>query len=188
MNGKLPYHEVITLLNARDDARPERKLHRLPLERYTLSDCEFFFTICAQGHGQPFLDALLAKRIIEALLWTRQRYQWHLFCYCLMPDHLHFITQLPDLERVTYSAGARGKALEGILEQISRFKSYTTTQCWWKMGGHDELWQGSSYDRVIRYNDSVEEAVSYVLNNPQRKGIVGPEEPYPYAAIVDPWM
>ena len=76
---------------------------------------------------------------------------------------------------------------EGVLEHVARFKSFTTTQCWWKIGGHHNLWQKSSYDSVIRYNDSVEDAVAYVLNNPVRKGLVEYWEQYPYAAIVDQW-
>jgi len=187
MDAKLPYHEVIALLNATKKELPQIKLHRLALEQYTFSDRDFFFTICARNQGQPFLNPVLAECVIASLLWTRERYQWQLFCYCLMPDHLHFIIRLPHGERITYSAGVRGQSLEGALEQIARFKSYTTTQCWWKFGGHHKLWQKSSYDRVIRENDNVEDAVFYVLNNPVRKGLVQYWEQYPYAAIVDQW-
>jgi REP element-mobilizing transposase RayT len=49
------------------------------------------------------------------------------------------------------------------------------------------LWQKSSYDRVIRYNETVEAAVNYVLNNPIRKGIVDRWEDYPFSAIIDSW-
>jgi len=54
------------------------------------------------------------------------------------------------------NAGARGIVAEGILDHLGRFKSFTTQQCWWKQGGAGQLWQTSSYDRVIRYNDSFE--------------------------------
>ncbi len=172
MSDILLYHEVIALLNSTDKELPNRKKHRLALEQYTFSDREFFFTICARQHGQPFLNPSLAESVIASLLWTRERYHWYLFCYCLMPDHLHFILQLPDVDRVTYSAGIRGKVIEGVLEHVGRFKSYTTTQCWWKHGGYGKLWQKSSYDHIIRHNDSVVDAVWYVLNNPTRKGSV----------------
>ncbi len=55
------------------------------------------------------------------------------------------------------------------------------------MGGTGPLWQRSSYDRVIRYNKSIEAAVFYVLNNPVRKGLVEDWQQYPYSALVDPW-
>ncbi len=85
------------------------------------------------------------------------------------------------------NAGARGLVPESILDQIGNFKKYTTTQVWWKHGGQGLLWQKSSYDRVIRYNESVQEAVSYVLNNPVRKGLMKRWDDYPNSSVVDPW-
>lgn len=187
MQSDNEYREVITLLNDGSKEPHERKLHRLPAERYTMSDCEFFFTICARHHKSPFLNNSLARDIIDALLWRKTRHHWRLFCYCLMPDHLHFIVQLPEILRPLRNGGARGVALESILDQVGDFKSYTTSQLWWPKGGNGQLWQNSSYDHVIRYNNSVESAVGYVLNNPARKSLVENWEDYPYAAIVDSW-
>ena len=181
------YCDVIALLNERDAMERQRKRHRLPLECYALSENEFFFTICARQHGRPFADAALAQSVVDALLWYKRKYAWHLFCYSLLPDHLHFITRLSDMEMRLRNAGGRGIVPEGILEQVGYFKRYTTTQIWWKLGGRGKLWQRSSYDRVIRYNDSVEDAVFYTLRNPERKGLVETWTDYPYAAIVDEW-
>jgi putative transposase len=180
------YQEAIEYLNAHD-RQNWRHPHRLPLERYSWSDCEYFFTICARHSGTPFTDPALAEAIIDSLLWRKERHGWFLFCYCLMPDHLHFIAQLPDEIRRLRKGGARGDTLEGILDQVGDFKSFTTSQIWWKIGGKEYLWQQSSYDRVIRYGDSVDHAVSYVLNNAVRKHIVDEWTQYPYAKIVDQW-
>ena len=180
------FREMLDLLNARDVGRRCRKTHRLPLERYSATDCDFFFTICARHQGKVFLDDALARRIIDALLWRRDHHDWHLFCYCLMPDHLHFILRLLVEDARILNGGIHGPRTVGVLDQVGWFKSYTTTQCWWNLGGSGELWQTSSYDRVIRYTDSVDDAVAYVLNNPVRKGIVEEWSQYPYAAIIDP--
>jgi REP element-mobilizing transposase RayT len=181
------YRSVLDYLKTTDPEDRARKKHRLPLESYSQSDCEYFFTICARGQGNPFTHHALARAIVDALLWRRNHHNWRLYCYCLMPDHLHFIVQLPDIEARLTNAGARGVVPYGILDHIADFKRYTTTQVWWKLGGRGALWQRSSYDRVLRYNESVDEAVQYVLNNPVAKGIVDRWEDYPYAAIVDTW-
>jgi len=178
------YREIIRFLNTQDERKRVTKPHRLPNERYTVSDCEFFITICARHQKNPFTDPHFAQQIINALLWWRTHHQLMLFCYCLMPDHLHFIVQLPDLERKFRNGGVRGIAPQTIMDLVGDFKSYVTSQLWWKCGGTGKLWQRSSYDNVIRSNDSVNEAVAYVLNNPERKGLID----YPYAAVVDPWM
>ena len=75
----------------------------------------------------------------------------------------------------------------GVLDQVGDFKKYTTTQVWWQRGGSEQTRQRSSYDRVIRYNESIQEAASYVLNNPVRERLVKKWEDYPYSGVVDPW-
>ena len=74
--------------------RPKRRLHRLSPAIYSKTEYEFFFTVCARHQVATFLNRALATQVVDSLLWTRQRYQWLLFCYCLMPDHLHLVCRL----------------------------------------------------------------------------------------------
>lgn len=179
------YAAFIDHLKAQNAERPERKKHRLPIECYTESDCEFFFTICARHQGRPFSNPELAEAVIDALLWRKKHHNWTLYCYTLMPDHLHFVLQLPVHQVRYFNAGARGLVPEGLLDQIGNFKKYTTETIWWKHGGTGRLWQQSSYDRVVRYNKSIEPVVQYILENPIRRGLVAKWQDYPYSAIVD---
>jgi len=179
--------DLIAYLNQRDAQRMPRRPHRLPNETYAATDCEFFFTLCARERGHPFTDDGLARAIIEALLWRRARHQWRLFGYCLMPDHLHFVLRLPDSDTPRVNGGVRGFLAESVLEHLRDFKKYTTHLWHLQRDGTGPLWQKSSYDRVIRHNDSVDAAVAYVLENPVRKGLVERWEDYPYAGVVDDW-
>lgn len=164
----------------------ERKKHRLPMEVYATTRYEFFFTICARQHGSPFLNESLAGEVIDSLLWTRNQHQWLLFCYCLMPDHLHFVCRLTDADLKWLNAGARGVVPEGVLDHLGRFKSFTTSRAW-KLGYQGPLWQKSSYDRVLDMERPFEEVVMYTLQNPERKGLVRNWEEWHYCKIVDPW-
>ncbi len=165
----------------------QRKPHRLPGNAYASPDREFFFTLCARHLGQPFVRPQLAQAVIESLMWRSRHSGWILHCYCLMPDHLHFIARPGDGPDRAVDAGARGQVVEGLLEQVGAFKRYTITQVWWTHGGAGPLWQRSSYDRVLRYYESIDEAAGYVLDNPVRKGLVERREQYPYCGIVEPW-
>ncbi len=165
---------------------PQRKLHRLPPRIYAGSEYEFSFTICARHQGEPFRNHELASAIIESLLWTRTRYQWQLFCLCLMPDHLHFVCRLAQTPVKLVNAGTRGIQPEGVLEHIARFKSFTTHSSW-KFGLKGSLWQKSSYDRVLDLDKPFEEVLQYVLDNPVRKGLVSDWRDWPYSLIIDPW-
>jgi REP element-mobilizing transposase RayT len=129
---------------------------------------------------------MLAEAVIESLLWTKTHYQWSLFCYCLMPDHLHFVCRLTDAEVKLVDVGTRGVQPEGVLDHLARFKSFTTNRSW-KLGYRGPLWQKSSYDRVLDLQRPFEEVVEYTLRNPVRKGLVNDWAEWPYARIVDPW-
>ena len=165
--------------------QPRTKPHRLPVGKYALSDCTYFFTINAQNRrSKPFYNAALARGVVVALLTTAERHNWKLYSYCLMPDHLHFVAALPEGAVREIDAGFRGIVPESILDHIAAFKRYTTTQLWWTLGGRGRLWQRSSYDRVIWYDDSPMAAIRYVLNNPVRAGLVADWRSYPYAGTV----
>lgn len=165
---------------------PIRKLHRLSAEVYAATGHEFHFTICARHQGMPFHNLELARAVIDSLLWTRDRYRWALFCYCLMPDHLHFVCRLTDANVRLLNAGARGTLPEGVLDHIARFKSYTT-RAGWKYGLRGPLWQKSSYDRIVDMPRPFEEIAQYVLDNPVRKVWVGRWDEWPHSRIVDRW-
>ena len=179
---------LVDYLNATDAARfRHRRSHRLPPQAYSTSEASYFFTLCARRPGAPFLNHDLARAVIAALRWRRERHRWSLYGYCLMPDHLHFIARLPVLEAEVARLQPEGTAPPSVLDQVRDFKRYTTTQIWWKQGGRGPLWQPSSYDRIVRPGDSIEAAVHYVLENPLRKGLVACWEEYPFAAVVDRW-
>jgi len=166
--------------------RPERRPHRLSPAVYAKSEYELFFTVCARHQGSPFLNPKVAKEVIESLLWTREHYRWLLFCYCLMPDHLHFVCRMKEDQARVVNAGARGLQLEGVLDHLARFKSYTTRQSW-KYGFTGTLWQKSSFDRVFDIARPLEEVIEYTLENPERKNLVLDWHDWEYAKIVDPW-
>lgn len=177
---------LVDYLNSTDAARfRQRRTHRLPPQAYSTSKASYFFTLCARRPGAPFLNHELARAVIAALRWRRERHRWSLYGYCLMPDHLHFIARLPVQE--TAGPLSEAGALTSVLDQVRDFKRYTTTQIWWKQGGRGSLWQPSSYDRIVRPGDSIEAAVHYVLENTVRKGLVECWEEYPFAGVVDRW-
>jgi putative transposase len=183
----LDYGELINHLREGDEGSPRQRKHRLPMACYASSECEYFLTLCARHAGSPFADRDMAEDIVEALMWRRQHHGWVLYCYCLMPDHLHFVVRLPEPGATPPGVSARATIRGTILEHVGRFKAYTTTRIWWRNGKQGPLWQRSSYDRVLRYADSLDPVIAYVLNNPVRKGLVEDWREYPYARAVDPW-
>jgi REP element-mobilizing transposase RayT len=166
--------------------RPERKPHRLPVLAYTRSEHSYFFTLCARQHGTPFLLSGLAETILDALKWTRERYRWAVYAYCLMPDHLHFLCRPLEPIQGMVNGGARGELPESVLDHVARFKSFTTHRAW-RCGIVGPLWQRSSYDVITDEIRREEDMAQYILENPVRKGLVTTWMDWQYSGILDPW-
>lgn len=169
-----------------DSNLPDRKLHRLPPAVYATAEYAYSFTVCARHHGKPFQEQSLADEIIRSLLWTKRQYNWLLFCYWLVPNHLLFVCRLNADSRSLINRGSQGAIKEGVLDHLARFKSYTTTLSW-NHGFQGKLWQSSSYDRVLDLQRPFEEVVQYVLENPVRAGLVTDWQQWPYSRVVDRW-
>ena len=87
----------------------------------------------------------------------------------IMPDHVHIIfTPLRDQTNESYT-------FEEIVGSI-KGASYHSINKALNRSGH--VWQDESFDHVIRHQESFEEKVRYVCENPVRKGLVRRPEDY----------
>ena len=144
--------------------KPERKRLRLAHFNYASPNHVYFLSLCANSRRLPFDNPDLAKGIIGSLNYQREKNQIKLFCYCLMPDHLHLLL-------------SPGVGID-IPEVIKRFKTFTTTLSW-KFDFKGKLWQRSYYDHIIRKQEELLKVCEYILDNPVKRvwlknKVVGP--------------
>ena len=93
-------------------------------------------------------------------------YDIPLFAYCLMPDHLHLLI-----------GPTKSKGIVDIVRDLKSQIGFHAK----KKGYGRPLWQKSFYDHFLRKEESVQSTVSYILNNPVRKGMVNEWRDYPYS-------
>jgi putative transposase len=152
-----------------DDSLPRRNSLRRPHFNYAARRL-YFVTIVVSGRRKLFLDHRLANVVIYRLHELRRRMQFQLYCYCLMPDHLHLLIGM----------GESGKTLGEI---CGAFKSLTTRDYWrWHEG---RLWQRQFYDHIIRNEQDYFESFDYIRMNPVRKGLAQTPEEWAYTGQVD---
>ena len=86
--------------------------------------------------------------------------------YCFMPDHLHLLL-----------AGEEDSALKDFMN-MKMFKQ----RCgfYFKRRYGTPLWQPSYYDHVLRKEESLEQVVRYIFENPVRRGLVSDWRGYPF--------
>jgi putative transposase len=121
----------------------------------------YFITICCQVRG---LNQLCNERIASAIFDTARRYhalqRCHVKLLLLMPDHLHMLIGVPGNARLS--------------NLVRDFKRITT-----RIAKID--WQRNFFDHRLRHDESLDEKVAYIRNNPVRAGLITEGEEWPYA-------
>ena len=145
----------------------QRKQTRLKGFNYGSHECVFFVTICTAEKKPYFFNTNMCKVIIDELECRLSRKEIRLYCYCIMPDHLHILLSLG--QNYTSRNGAFGDRT--LQNWVSTFKRYTGRLA--KQVHHvGPLWQKNLYDHVVRKDESLVGICSYMLNNPVRKGMI----------------
>ncbi len=162
--------------------RPKRrKSIRLEGFDYKGSAYVYFITICTHDKQNFFGNANVAK-IIKDEIEFRMINEIKLFCYCIMPDHLHMLLSLTE----EYTDKGEGKSVgKGTLKNwVSAFKRYTS-RITNQMFDIKPLWQKNFHDHIVRKEESLLKIAEYIVYNPVRKGTVSEWEDYPYSKIID---
>jgi len=110
-----------------------------------------------QGSGEcHFKRTEVADELARAILhFHNERY--HIASYVVMPNHCHLIMR----PFVGYELEDLIGAIKGV---TSRFVNR-------KLGRKDELWQQESFDRILRDEEHLYNAIQYIGNNPLIAGL-----------------
>lgn len=152
-----------------------RQRKRIHLEGFDYSNSAFvyFLTICTADKQAYFAKDEIAAIVVDEMEFRRTSEEIRLFCYCIMPDHLHMLVSLTEGYQ------------KGLQNWVSAFKRHTAKTVG-GLNGIKPLWQKNFYDHVVRKEESLVKIAEYIVNNPVRKGLVARWEEYPYSRMVDP--
>lgn len=130
----------------------------------------YFITICAKSGRAIFSRKKLAQKTIDFLRKRKEKNNYKIYAYCLMPDHLHILLNPAD-SNIPIS-----KFLQTLKSQ---------TGFWCKKEHGLPLWQRGFYDHIVRRNEDLVKIAQYILDNPIRKGLAEKAEEYPYSGSWD---
>ena len=84
---------------------------------------------------------------------------YKLWCYCIMPNHVHLvITTLKD-----------APPLYNILQ---KHKRHTAKECNKLLNRCGQFWTHESYDHIVRNDDEFNRIAFYTINNPVKAGFI----------------
>ena len=119
-----------------------------------------FYHIIHRGNQKQtlFLEGRDFEKYLQILLHYKRKYNFKLYAYCLMPNHIHLIIEVKKHNQLS-------KIIHGI----------TLTYTLWfnkkyKQVGH--LWQGRFKSMVIQKDQYLIDCLSYIEYNPIRANLV----------------
>ena len=105
-----------------------------------------------------FLESQDYEKYLHILAKYKKRYKFGLYCFCLMPNHIHLIIQVDNPLRL--NKVMRGLNLSYTLYFNSKYNKV----------GH--LWQDRFKSRVIDKDSYLLECINYIEANPLRGSLV----------------
>jgi REP element-mobilizing transposase RayT len=150
---------------------PKRTLERKyeyhrNLPHYQKAGRAVFITFC-KGNRIPFAPETQEAILQHCLHDNGKRYDLH--AAVVMPDHVHLLlTPLRDEKGWPNS-------LPTILKQLKGTSARTINKL---LNSCGPVWQEESLDHVLRSQESLEEKLEYIRQNPVRRGLIKRPEDY----------
>jgi len=105
-----------------------------------------------------FMDSGDYNKYLQILTKYKRRYKFKLYCFCLMPNHVHLIVEVKDPTMVS-------RIMKGLNMSYALYFNYK-----FKKVGH--LWQDRFLSRIIHKDIYLLDCINYIETKPIRANIV----------------
>lgn len=118
-------------------------------------------------HRAPFFaDAVHAREAVDCLYRVRELHPFFLYAFVIMPDHCHFLLNVPSPGTVSHVMGC--------------YKSGLTFDT-----GIPKMWQGRFY---ISIGGNPQRALQYIHENPVKARLSTTPQQYPWSSASGKWF
>ncbi|HEY4282901.1 MAG TPA: transposase [Chthoniobacterales bacterium] len=145
---------------------------RLPHFERPWSKYAIAFSTCSRRLLEPPERDL----VLQSVLYPYEHNHIELYAACVMPDHVHLLFEPQPKDQDTEGATifwSLAEILHGIksatAHRINKLRRATGT-----------VWEGESFDRLIRSESDLHEKFEYICRNPWQAGVAEPDEDYPW--------
>lgn len=149
------------------------------LKRYTGHDSLHFLT-CSCYHRQPWLASAARRDLfLQVFEETRQRYQFVVIGYVVMPDHIHLLISEPE-------PGTPSTIMQVIKQRFARRvlnrkrRHPKQASLWPEPAPH--VWQKRFYDFHVWSERKRVEKLRYIHRNPVKEGLVQEPEQWVWSS------
>ena len=126
----------------------------------------YHITTATQDRKSVFASLVNGRIVILALKDEQASGNASTLAFVVMPDHLHWLLQLPHGKSLSTCVGRVKSASARLINRRTRRKG--------------RLWQDGFHDRAIRRDEDIVHIARYIVANPIRAGIVSSIRHYPH--------
>ena len=171
VKGSIPLKHLLILKKKYEQLRTVETDNDAPLKDNYFYECNSSlhkFELGKYLHNKNF------SQIVKNELHKYDGKDYKLFCYSIMPNHVHLIFHLLD----------NARSISKIMQEIKRITAYRINLVLGKKGN---FWQAESYDHIVRDLDELEALIEYTLMNPVKAGIVDDWKKFEHNYLSDSW-
>jgi len=140
--------------------------HPIRLEQIYKTSPSYFLTFCTENRVRVLTNRVVSDRMRVFAEGSFEHYGVFVYCYLLMPEHVHLI--------VTFAPTAEVR-LGDWVKALKRF-----------LANREFKWQRGFFDHVLRSDESRSEKWEYIRMNPVRAGLVERPDDWQYAGFYHP--
>ena len=128
------------------------------------------YHIIARGNQKQtvFKEPTDYQKYLLLITRYKKKYKFKLFCFCLMPNHVHLIMEVDNPEHLN-------KIMRGLNLSYALYFNLK-----YKKVGH--LWQDRFKSKIIEKDAYLIECIRYIESNPVRASLVSYIHQYPWSS------
>lgn len=132
--------------------------------RYPNVGSPYLVTTTVKARQPLFVERAYCEIVAGCIQYLRTNLGHQVHAFVIMPDHIHLV--------VTPKAG------NTVSQVMHTLKLYTARQIDAIIGSKGGIWQPRFYERALRTARDLEQALTYVHNNPVKAGLTDSPEQY----------
>ena len=133
----------------------------------------YFITASAYMHQNLFQRTETADLLVTTLFGYRDRGEFLLHEFVVMPNHIHLLISVDD-----------GHAVGRAMQMTKGGFSHAVGKAGLKLKA---IWQPSYYEHRVRDEEEYERMRTYIHQNPVRRGLAEKSADYPYSSARTSW-
>jgi REP element-mobilizing transposase RayT len=138
-----------------------------------------------------FTTAARCDILVDSLKYCREHKQLRVFAWVIMDNHFHAVLGAPDLPRVM--ADFKRHTAQRIVEQLERercewlLNQFEFFRAKYKTESSHQVWQEGFHPQAITDDQTWEQKLDYIHNNPVVRGLVAGPEHWRYSSAHE-WL